>query len=113
MDKIKKYQKTILDYLHEYAEDMYSRDKSGLETEIVVDKENHHYQLVRVGWSDDRFSHYCPLHFDIKDGKIWLQVNNTEELVAEELVKRGIPPSDIVLGFHHKEMRPYTGFAVA
>jgi hypothetical protein len=40
------------------------------------------------------------MHFDIQDGKIWIQYNGTEDSVAERLVEMGVPTSDIVLGFH-------------
>jgi hypothetical protein len=36
----------------------------------------------------------CILHFDIRQGKIWLQYNGTEIDFAEELVKEGIYASE-------------------
>ena len=32
-------------------------------------------------------------------------------MVGDALIERGIPKSDIVLAFHPKDMRHYTGFA--
>jgi hypothetical protein len=57
----------------------------------------------------------------VKDGwnishdpyRVWIQLDNTEDGIAEELISAGIPKQDIVLGFHEPEIRPYTGFAVA
>lgn len=40
-------------------------------------------------------------------------MNNTETMVADELMNRGIAKSDIVLAFHREDMRQFTGFAVA
>ena len=111
LKKTEKYQEAILDFLNRYAEEMYSDDPSGIETLVVADKENHHYLLLRVGWNDHRHIHYCPFHFDIKNDKVWVQINNTEEMVGDALIERGIPKSDIVLAFHPREMRQYTGFA--
>ena len=34
-----------------------------------------------------------------KNEKIWIQQNNTECLVADYFTDRGVPKSDIVLGF--------------
>lgn len=113
MDKIKKYEIAILDYLNSYAEDMYSNDPSEIDTVVIADKEKFHYQLIRLGWNNDQHIYYCPFHFNIHNGKAWIQINNTEEMVGDELIKRGIPKSDIVLAFHPKELRQYTGFAVA
>jgi XisI protein len=47
------------------------------------------------------------------DERVWIQLDNTEDGIAEELIAAGIPKQDIVLGFHEPEIRPYTGFAVA
>ena len=45
------------------------------------------------------------LHIDIKEGKVWIQHNMTDQRVAEELVALGIPQENIVLGFHPPYMR--------
>lgn len=111
MDTIKKYQTAILDFLNTYAEDRYAKDPSGIGTQVIADKENHHYQLIRFGWSEEKHVHYTPLHFNIKDEKVWIHLNQTEEMVGDELIKRGVPKSSIVLAFHPKELRIYTGFA--
>ena len=52
------------------------------------------------------------MHFDIKDDKVWLQWNGTEEEVGERLVKMGIPQHDIVVGFHPPYIRKYTDYAL-
>ena len=46
---------------------------------------------------------------DIKDEKIWIQQNLTEDLVATELVEKGVPKHDIVLGFQSA----FTDYAVS
>ncbi len=51
------------------------------------------------------------IHVDIRDGKIWIQRDFTEEGVASELVDLGVPKTDIVLGFKPPYMRQFTGFA--
>ena len=54
------------------------------------------------------------MHFDVKvDGKVWIQLNDTEMLVADEIVDRGIAKEDVVLGYKPDYMRPFTGFAAA
>ena len=96
-----------------YAKETYSNDPSEMVTQIITDKEKHHYLLLRVGWANQKHIHFCPFRFDIKNNKIWIQVNNSEEMVADELMKRGVLKSDIVLAFHREDMREFTGFAVA
>jgi XisI protein len=52
------------------------------------------------------------MHFDIKNGKIWIQWNGTEEDVGEQLVAMGVAKQDIVVGFHPPYIRQYTDYAV-
>ncbi|MEO0042888.1 MAG: hypothetical protein RL329_2336, partial [Bacteroidota bacterium] len=52
-------------------------------------------------------------HFDIKDGKIWFQCNNTEREVVDELMAMGVEKQDIVLGFLPPYARHLSGFAAA
>jgi XisI protein len=109
--KIKKYQTILENYLQEEAKD---RIIPEIEFQVIIDKNNNHFQLVETGWHEKHYIYSVIFHFQIKpSGKIWLLANNTEILVAEELLKRGIPPSDIVIGFHPVNVRPFTAFAVA
>ncbi|MDQ3250353.1 MAG: XisI protein [Chloroflexota bacterium] len=83
-----------------------------IETQLIFDTEGDHYQLVTMGWQKHRRIYGCVLHIDIKDGKVWIQHNGTERWVAEELAAAGIPPQQIVLGFHSPFTRQFTDFAV-
>lgn len=53
---------------------------------------------MRVGWKGLKRVYYIVLHFDIKDGKVWLQQNTTDIDVGQELLEFGIPNEDIVMG---------------
>jgi len=44
---------------------------------------------------------------------VWLLANNTDILVAQELLKPGIPASDIVIAFIPPYARQHSGFAAA
>ncbi|HDN26052.1 MAG TPA: hypothetical protein ENG03_02940 [Thioploca sp.] len=48
---------------------------------------------------------------DIINDKLWIQRDDTEDGVAQELVNAGIPKDQIVLGFHPAEVRPHTEYA--
>jgi len=56
--------------------------------------------------------HGCVVHIDIIGDKVWIQYDGTNRPVADELMAAGIPPTDIVLGFHPPKMRQHTEFAV-
>ena len=112
MNKITKYQQTIIDLLNEYAQ--LGNSSAGLSRQVIVDKDRNHFQLVTVGWREGKhFVYIVAFHFDIIDGKVWIQQNNTEAQIADELVERGIPKTDIVIGFQSPKVRELSGFAAA
>jgi hypothetical protein len=80
---------------------------------IIFDEERDRYLILHVGWQDEQRIHGCPVHIDIKDGKIWIQRDFTEAGLAHELVEMGVPKEDIVLAFRSPFVRQFTGFAVA
>jgi XisI protein len=111
MDKIKHYQDVILDFLHRYNEEM---GGDGLiERRIIADRDNNSFQLLSVGWRGSHFIFGPIFHFDIINGKIWMQCNNTEREVVDELMDNGVAKSDIVLGFVPPHARHFLGFAIA
>lgn len=83
-----------------------------VEVDLCFDIERDHYQIMHLGWVNQRRIYGCVLHVDIKHGKIWIQHDGTEEGIANAFVERGVPKSDIVLGFHSPYKRQFRGFAV-
>lgn len=108
--QIKQYQKIILEVLEaEYNDRKIDTDNLFM----IVDKTHKHYQLVYNGFRQLQYIYNVLIHFQIvEDGKIWIWLNHTESLIADELMKKGVPASDIVLGFHPKQYRAYSGFSV-
>jgi hypothetical protein len=100
MDKITNYQEILLTFLKEYV-DFFEGSSSSVKPQMIIDKDRNHYQLVKIGWDEkqQQFVFGVLFHFDIINDKIWLQLNNTEFYVVDELVEMGVPKSDIVLGF--------------
>ena len=112
MDKISTYQNIITTLLEEYAAIPPSYPTS-LRDELIIDTLCNQFQLITVGWEGNQFVHEAIFHLDIIDGKVWIQQNNSEAKLTDELIKRGVAKSDIVLGFQHPESRVHSGFAVA
>lgn len=111
MDKLNLYRQLIQESLVERAKLRSSNDP--IKSQIIVDREGDHYQLVHLGWKDSSTRIYgCALHLDIVDGKIWVQHDGTEDAIADQLVAKGVPKQDIVLAYHAPHVRQYTEFAV-
>jgi hypothetical protein len=88
------------------------QQSSEISLEIIFDDLRKHYLLVQVGWHNNHWIYGCLLHLDIINNKVYIQQNNTEISVAEQLVKLGIPKTDIVIGFHSPFKRKFTEYAI-
>jgi hypothetical protein len=111
MDNLTQYRTIIRELIQRYAQ--YRSARGEVQIETVFDEANDHYELIYAGWNGPYRIHGSVLHLDIRQGKIWIQHDGTEEGIAEELVKAGVPRERIVLAFKPPEIRPHTGFAVA
>ena len=112
MDKVEHYRQIVRDVLTEIARIPYYTPTITHET--VFDTEKDRYLVMSIGWQQPTSRlHYCLVHLDIINGKIWIQRDGTDIGVAYELEAAGVPKSDIVLAFHSESVRPHTGYAVA
>ena len=111
MDRLNVYRQIICSVLKPYAQVAYANVK--VQNRQVFDGETDRYLILSEGWDRQSHLHSCLIHVEIINDRVWIQLDNTEDGIAEELIAAGIPKQDIVLGFHEPEIRPYTGFAVA
>lgn len=113
MDKLNDYPKLIKRILTEYVELCDRRPNQNIETFLIVDEPNGHYIWMNLGWENGERITGTTVYIRIRDGKFWIEEDWTEEGIATELVRAGIPKEDIVLAFHDPKIRQYTDFAVA
>jgi hypothetical protein len=111
MDKLTTYRKHIKDLLSQYAS--WGRQEENWESQLIFDEERDHYLWFDLGWEGSKRIYYSVIHFDIKDGKIWLQQNATDLNPAEDLIEMGVLREDIVLGLQPPFKRPFTNYGVA
>ena len=98
MDKLTKYRQIVCQFLEDFA-------REDPEAELIFDLERDRFLVMHVNWRNDYRIYGCAMHFDLIDGKVWIQNNSTEIYVDRELIKRGIDPQDIVLGFRSPSVR--------
>lgn len=110
MAKVDQYRQLIQNLLIKYSE--IKSINEDVEAQIIFDCEREHYQLVHAGWSNKRRVYGCVVHLDIKNEKIWIQHDGTDIGIANELVARGVPKTDIVLAFQSPFKRQFTEFAL-
>ena len=111
MDNINHYRMIVRELIERYAQ--YQPAHGEVQIEVIFDASNDHYELMYAGWHGPYRIHGSVLHIDIRHEKVWIQYDGTEDGIAEELVKAGIPRDRIVLAFKPPEIRPHTDFAVA
>jgi XisI protein len=110
MDRVEQYRQIVSRVIEEYAS--WRPSHGQISSEAIVDREKDHYEVLHVGWDDERRVHGSVIHLDIIGGKVWIQHDGTDHPVAEELMAAGVPKEDIVLAFHPARVRHLTGFAV-
>lgn len=112
MDKLIEYPKLIKRILTEYIELSNRSINPEIETFLIVDESKANYIWMNLGWQNgDRVSGMT-VYVRIRDGKFWIEEDWTEEGIATDLLRAGVPKEDIVLAFHEPQMRQYTNFAV-
>ena len=113
MDKVKKYKEIVTSLMKEVQSQVPS-EINGVEEQFIFDQDNGHYLYFGVGWQKNNWIYTSYIHIDVKNnGRVWLQHDGTDWIIADRLVERGIPSHDIVIGFQSPQARPLmAGFAV-
>ena len=76
MEKLDKYRNSIVEIMQKYTSAIPAC--GDIEVQTIFDRENDYYQIINVGWQNDRRIYGCSLHIDIKNNKVWIQHNGTE-----------------------------------
>jgi XisI protein len=113
MDKLTEYPKLIKHILDEYIELSNRHPNPDIETFLIVDEAKSHYIWMNLGWQNGERVTGMTVYVRVRNGKFWIEEDWTEDGVAIDLVRAGVPKEDIVLAFHEPKMRQYTEFAVA
>ncbi len=111
MDRLEESRRIVKQVLTEYSQ--IKPVNGDVEVVSIFDLECNRYQLVYMGWENRVRLYGCSIHVDIKDNKIWIQNDNTEVGIANELVERGVCKSDIVLAYQAPYLRQFTEFAIS
>jgi len=114
MDKLNNYREIVKKILTEYDQiASQTPNISGVDTVLSFDDERDQYLWFDVGWNERKRVKAITVYVRIKNEKIYIEEDWTEEGIATELLREGVPKEDIVLAFHDPETRKLTEFAVA
>ncbi len=80
---------------------------------LIIDQHCGYCLWVRIGWDNGNRIEKIVVFARIKNQKIWIETDWTNEGIAIDLMRAGIPNTDIVLGFLAPEERSLSEFAIA
>jgi hypothetical protein len=80
---------------------------------LILDEQHDQYLWLRCGWDGKKRVQHIILYLQIQNGKIWVEEDNTDLGIVDDLLTAGIPKTDMILGFHHPSKRALTEFAIA
>ncbi|MBN3911174.1 MAG: XisI protein [Nostoc sp. NMS1] len=111
MDNLTQYQNTIKQILTEYQKISSQVTVVDIDEVLMFDDERSQYLWFNIGWKQGKRVKGISVYIRIKNERIYIEEDLTEEGMAIELMRLGVPPSDIVLAFQPPEVRKYTEFA--
>jgi hypothetical protein len=113
MAVVMSYTDTVRQILARVAEHLKRIPKPGVETLLVEDPAQAVFLLRRLGWDAGRRVNNTVISARMRDGRVWVEEDNTDLSFTDELLRAGVPKDDIVLAFQPPELRHLTDFAVA
>jgi hypothetical protein len=113
MDKVHEHRVIVRQVLTDYCQLYSQSNSSDVETVLLSDRSQDQYLLIRLGWEGDRRVNRTVIYVRLREGKIWVEEDWTEEGVATDLLALGVQREAIVLAFHPPHLREHTEFAVA
>lgn len=113
MATVTNYADVVRDILTRVAGHLKRLPKPGVETLLIEDSALGVFLLRRLGWhAGDRVDNTV-IFARVRDGKVWIEDDHTDLSFYDELVRAGVPQSDIVLAFNDPGTRPLAESAVA
>jgi XisI protein len=113
MEKMRKYRHLVRQILEGRTKVSDSFPNEGIERVLILDDDRGHYMQMRIGWQGHKRVKWMTVYIRVKDDKIWIEQDLTENGFTSDLLEADVPNEDIVLAFHAPDMRPYTEFAAA
>jgi hypothetical protein len=111
MDKLEHYRTLIKKILTEYHNWVSGSSNLIEESCLIFDDHHGHYLWMFLGWENKKHKNHTQVHIRIKNEKIYIEEDWTEEGIVTELLNLGVTKADIVLAFYPPEERKFTEFA--
>ncbi len=113
MEKLTHYQTLIKQVLTEYEQISSQVPIPDVDEVLVFDDQRSQYLWFNIGWKQGQRIKGISVYIRMKNEKIYIEEDWTEEGIATELLNLGVPKEDMVLAFYPPEERKFTEFAIA
>ena len=110
METLSHYRQVITTILSDLAE---ATAQDRVEALALFDSTHDNYLLLAAGWDGVRRIHHIIAHLRIRNDKIWVEADNTDAEIVQQLLDSGVPREAIVLAFYSPHKRALTEFTVA
>ena len=111
MDRLIFFREVIPKVLQYYID---HQDSLGeVQTSLIISQDQNHFLLMDDGWQGKSRAYGVFVHAEIRNSKIYIQQDGTEEVITDDLLAAGVETQEIVLAFHPPEVRQHTGLAIA
>ena len=77
MNNLEQYCRIIRNLIQTYGQ--YRPARGDVQIEVIFDETQDHYALMYAGWNGPYRIHGSVLHIDIRNGKVWIQHDGTEQ----------------------------------
>lgn len=111
LTKVDRYRQEIIQFLLKQTSGQGSLD--GIESQPIFDVQRDRYLILSQGWQGQKRVYWVLMHLELREGKVWIQQNQTEMDIVAELLALGILQEDIVLGIIPPEYRTLAGLTEA
>lgn len=113
MDRVEEYATLVKQALRDYVALVQKSPHLPYQVVMAFDDEHQQYLVRKVGWQENKRILKTVLHLALRNGKIYIEEDGTEEGIATWLLEHGVPNTEIVLSFQPPLIRAYSEFAVA
>lgn len=114
--KIERHQKILTEYISNLADEKNDSIGSDFKHHAIIDGKINHFQLVRIGWRNEKYIYKVLIHVSVSAaaGNIWVWKNDTEIPIDIELAQQyGVMKKYLTVGWLPTDVQEVAGYATA
>ncbi len=102
MDKLNHYRRIVSNLIKDISG--YGSSPGEIDEYAICDEKTDNYILFNVGWHPSGLRQFgYPIHIRIKNGKVLVEWDGTDQEIVQRLIDAGIDENDVVWNFEKPE----------